>query len=271
MLTQNRNTLFISLKLFIAFAAVIVFSSFQLDKSLSEVYTEEKKLDADGNEIVTLCSDVFRNYTNRVYRQLSYSEGQDTIDFQVFEKAIKGYTYLKQTDGLMNEEFLTIIDFSKTSIKKRLWTIDIATKEVRFNELVAHGKRTGDAEAKYFSNSHSSHKSSLGFYTTGGLYYGRNNLSLKLNGLEKGFNSNAFARGIVIHGANYVNLSIASGADRIGRSFGCPAVSQQANKPLVNTIKGGSCLFIYHPTANYLEESRIINANIYIPVDELDS
>ena len=222
----------------------------------------------DKKRLVTLHSDEFTAFTNRVYRQIDYNGG-DTLSEDLLEKSLRGYMYLKQTGALTNTKYLTIIDFSKYCNDKRMWVIDMEEKKVVFNELVAHGAKTGSEYAKYFSNAHSSNKSSLGFYTTGGLYYGSNDLSLKLHGLEKRFNSNAFTRGIVIHGANYVSDQLAKNAQRIGRSFGCPAVSQSVNKPLIETIKGGSCLFIYHPTAEYLANSTIMNANLYLTVEDL--
>ena len=223
-----------------------------------------------NNKLVTLHSDEFKAFTGRMYRQLEYPAGYDTLSENILEFALRGYVYLKHTQQLKSDKYLTVIDFTKYCNHKRMWVIDMHTKQVVFNELVAHGAKSGDTYAKYFSNTHSSNKSSLGFYTTGGLYNGSNNLSLKLNGLEKNFNSNAFARGIVIHGANYVNEKIVSNKQRIGRSYGCPAVSQEINEVLVNTIKGGNCLFIYHPTPSYLENSMLVNANLYITVDDLN-
>lgn len=217
---------------------------------------------------ITLHSDEFFSFTKQKYYQLQFTNS-DTLDYEVYKKALQGFIYLKQTEELSNDSLLTIIDFSKHCNTKRLWVLNLKTNSVVFNELVSHGKNSGDEYAKYFSNSHRSHKSSLGFYVTGGTYYGRNDLSLKLNGLEPGFNTNAFTRGIVIHGANYVGNIIAERQERIGRSYGCPAVPQRINKQLVNTLKGGSCLFIYHPTSSYLENSKILNANLYLSVDEL--
>jgi len=225
----------------------------------------------DGKRLVSLYSDEFSNYTNRIHRQLTYPLGCDTLNGQVLAHALRGYIYLKQTQQLTNPQYLTVIDFSQDCNDKRMWVIDLDTKHVVFNEWVAHGARTGDRYAKYFSNRHSSKQSSLGFYTTGGLYQGRNKLSLKLNGLEKNFNHNAFARGIVIHGANYISEAIVNRNERIGRSFGCPAVRQEINEILVNTIQGGTCLFIWHPTPSYLEKSQLLNANIYVTVDDLSS
>jgi hypothetical protein len=221
-----------------------------------------------GKQLVTLSSDEFKTYSNLFHFKLTYTT-PDTISKPLFHKALRGYMYLKHTDALTNPKYLTIIDFSKFCNTKRLWVIDMETKTVVYNEMVAHGSRSGDEYPKYFSNSHGSNKSSLGFYTTGGTYWGSNNLSLKLNGLEKRYNSNAFTRGIVIHGANYVGDNYLKYNRRIGRSFGCPAVSQKINKKLIDTVKGGSCLFIYHPTKEYLENSEILNANLYITVDDL--
>lgn len=222
----------------------------------------------DKNRLVTLHSEEFSAFTSRIFRQLDFNGG-DTISQDLLDKSLRGYMYLKQTGALENTRYLTVIDFSKYCNKKRLWVIDMEEKKVVFNELVAHGVKSGSEYAQYFSNAHSSNKSSLGFYITGGLYYGSNDLSLKLHGLEKNFNSNAFTRGIVIHGASYVSNQLAKSSQRIGRSFGCPAVAHEVNKPLIESIKGGSCLFIYHPTASYLENSKIMNANLYLTVEDL--
>jgi hypothetical protein len=252
------------------FILLITASAFQAKEEVHNIpeYLHTPDIE-DGKRLVTLHSDEFRAFSNRVYRQLNYPAGADTLSDQLLTNALRGYLYLKHTQELNSDKYLTIIDFSLYCNKKRLWVIDMETKNIVFNELVAHGAKSGDEYAKYFSNNHSSNKSSLGFYTTGGTYSGSNDLSLKLNGLEKKFNSNAFARGIVIHGAHYVDDKLVDRKERIGRSFGCPAVSQTVNKQLVHTIKGGNCLFIYHPTPDYLENSTLMNANLYITVDDL--
>ncbi len=247
------------------FFLLVVTSAFQPIQDEMPQPTDEEV----GKRLVTLHSDEFNAFTNRVYRQLEYPVGYDTINEQVLSHALRGYMYLKHTQELKNPKYLTVIDFSQYCNNRRMWIVDMDTKKVIFNEWVAHGAKSGDTYAKYFSNKHSSNKSSLGFYTTGGLYNGSNNLSLKLHGLEKGINNNAFARGIVIHGANYVSEEIVNRKERIGRSFGCPAVRQDINEVLVNTIKGGTCLFIWHPTPSYLENSKLLNANLYITVEDL--
>lgn len=234
-------------------------TAFQYSTSEGEIVAPKR--------LVTLNSDEFNRFTTSIYRNLKFQD--DTLNQIVFHTALKGYMYLKATNQLENPNVLTIIDFNRYCNSKRLWVIDLNAKKVIFNEMVAHGKRTGDDYANFFSNRHRSNQSSLGFYITGGSYYGSNGLSLKLNGIEKAFNSNAYARGIVIHGANYVGDNYLKYNERIGRSYGCPAVSQQVNKELVNTLKGGSCLFIYHSSKEYNENSQLVNAELYIPMDDL--
>lgn len=223
----------------------------------------------EGKKLISTKSEEFERFTQRLHQEIVIQDGQDSLSYEALSTAIRGYMYLKQTQELADTQYLTIIDFSKHCNSKRLWVIDLIGKRVLINEWVAHGAKSGNEYARSFSNQHRSNKSSLGFYITGSLYYGRNNLSLKLHGLEKNYNSNAFSRGIVIHGANYISEHIVSRNERIGRSFGCPAVSLAANKKLVNTIKGGNCLFVYYPNSNYLNNSSILNKNFYFTLDDL--
>ena len=115
-----------------------------------------------------------------------------------FAEALKGF-YLLKEKGLVQKDILTLVDFSLSSNTKRLWVIDLATNTILYNSLVAHGRNTGDEFANSFSNSSESFKSSLGFYATGEIYNGKHGMSLKLDGLEKGVNDNARARGVVMH------------------------------------------------------------------------
>lgn len=164
-----------------------------------------------------------------------------------FAVALKGFYALKEK-GLIKKDILTIIDFSLSSNKKRLWVIDLISGNVLFNSLVAHGRNTGDEYASNFSNSNESYKSSLGFYATGEIYNGKHGMSLRLDGLEKGVNDNARARGIVMHAADYVSDSFIQNNHRLGRSQGCPAVPAGLSKEIISVIKDKSCFFIYHPS-----------------------
>lgn len=175
-----------------------------------------------------------------------------------FSDAIKGYSKLK-AQGKIKNETLTIIDFSLSSTAKRLWVLDMKANKVLFNTVVAHGRNTGGEFATRFSNTNNSNQSSLGFYITDNTYYGKNGLSLFLDGQEKGFNDNARKRYVVIHGAKYSNPDFAKRNGRLGRSLGCPAVPTAVNTAIIKTIKNKSCLFIYHPNKNYHANSKLIS------------
>ena len=179
---------------------------------------------------------------------------------EAFDYAIKGYTYLKNKGKLQNERILSIIDFTKPSSQKRLYILDVNNYKVLFNTYVAHGQNTGQEYANQFSNKAESFQSSLGFYLTTGTYMGKNGFSMQLNGLEHGFNDKASERAIVMHGAPYVSEAFIRNRGYLGRSHGCPAVSPQLNKPIIEKIKNGSCLFIYSDNKAYLTRSRILNA-----------
>ncbi len=179
---------------------------------------------------------------------------------QTFEYAIKGFNHLVQTGKLANTNLISIVDFSLPSSRKRLFVIDLYKHTLEFCTYVAHGANSGAATANEFSNQPECHKSSLGFYETLNTYTGGNGYSLRLEGLEPGINDNALERAIVIHGAAYVNEGLIKSRGYIGRSWGCPAVPEKMNKPIIDKIKNGSCLFIYSPDKNYLSSSKIIKA-----------
>lgn len=175
-----------------------------------------------------------------------------------FKEALEGFYKLKE-QGLIQKDILTLVDFSMSSNVKRLWVIDMSTKTILYNSLVAHGRNTGEEYANSFSNSNSSYKSSLGFYVTGETYTGKHGMSLKLDGLEKGINDNARERGVVIHAANYVSNAFIKYNKRLGRSQGCPAIPEESLKVIVNTIKNKSCLFIYHPSRSLKTNSDLFS------------
>lgn len=181
--------------------------------------------------------------------------------FEVFEKGMIGYSKLKGMGLLGGKNLLTIIDFSLSSNKKRMWVIDLKKKKILHHLLVSHGRNTGNEFATNFSNVLQSKKSSLGFYVTGKTYYGKHGLSLYLDGMEEGINDNARERSIVMHGAKYVNKNFIKKYGRLGRSYGCPAISMSKHKEVINLLKNKSCLFIYYPEAKYFKNSKLIKNN----------
>lgn len=176
------------------------------------------------------------------------------------EYAMKGYNYLFNK-GLVAKNVLAICDFSQSSRNKRLYIIDLASKKLLYNTYVAHGRNSGAEYATSFSNKTESLKSSLGFYVTQGTYMGNHGLSLRIEGVEKGFNDNALRRNIVVHGCEYTADPFIKSNSYSGRSYGCPAVPSQISSSIIQAMKEGSCLFIYHPSAGgYLSRSAIINS-----------
>lgn len=140
---------------------------------------------------------------------------------------------------IKNQRFMGIIDFKQHNSKERFYIIDMESGRVE-TYLTAHGKNSDpdhDGYATKFSNTPDSLMSSLGFYLTAETYNGSNGYSLRLDGLTS-TNSNARARAIVIHGADYV-----SPGSKIGRSYGCPALEMRYHADLINRLKGGSLLY----------------------------
>jgi hypothetical protein len=156
---------------------------------------------------------------------------------------------------------LTVIDYSLPSTEPRLWVFDLATGELLFKELVAHGKNTGENLATKFSNQMDSRQTSIGLFVTDDTYVGSNGYSLRLDGLDAGFNDRARDRAIVMHGAPYVNQEIVAAQGRIGRSWGCPALRTAIASKVIDTIRGGSVIFSYYPDQEWLQTSRFLNCS----------
>jgi hypothetical protein len=183
---------------------------------------------------------------------ISTNLAQSGLNPAVFQKAITGYYNLKNSGKLSSSKsILTIADMSQPSISKRLWVIDLDKKEVILNTWVAHGKNTGDDKATHFSNVSSSNQSSLGFYVTAEVYNGKHGRSLKLDGMDAGYNSNARERAIVVHGAPYVSQGTINALGRLGRSQGCPAVAPEFADKVISAIEGKTVLFINGTDQNY--------------------
>lgn len=178
---------------------------------------------------------------------------------EAFDYAIKGYEKLVAEGAVTRDQYLTIVDFSQSGRKKRFYLLDMKKGELLVNTFVSHGKNSGLDMAKKFSNTINSEQSSLGFYVTSATYTGKHGLSLRLKGMEEGFNSNALARGIVVHGAAYVNAGRVN-SDFMGRSQGCPALPEKEYAKVINIIKDGSVMFLYHPSQDYIQNSPVLNS-----------
>jgi hypothetical protein len=180
---------------------------------------------------------------------------QITPNYAALNYALEGWEKLGKE---LEKPLLTVIDFTLPSTEKRLWVIDVERREILLNSVVAHGRNTGELMATNFSNIPESFQSSLGFYKTAETYQGKHGYSLRLDGLEKGFNDQARARAIVIHGADYAREEFAKTTGRLGRSLGCPALPPELSAKVIDLIKDGSLLFIYGNDNKYLSQSALV-------------
>lgn len=234
------------------FLSAVVFILFAFTGTLKDSSKSITK-----KEIVSVVKSSIDSKIDLVYNALQANQFQ-LPNQQCFGEALKGFYSLKEK-GIIKSNILTLVDFSLSSNVKRLWIIDLNSNIVLLQTLVAHGRNTGEEFANNFSNTPESFKSSLGFYVTGEVYNGKHGISLKLDGLEKGLNSNARNRAVVIHGADYVSESFIRDHKRLGRSQGCPAVPVQFASDIITMIKGQSCLYIYHPSLNNSKHNRLIS------------
>ena len=177
----------------------------------------------------------------------------------LLEMAVNGYHKLVNNNKLEKGKPLTIVDFSLPSTEKRMWIIDVESGIILHNSVVSHGRNSGNLMAEKFSNIDSSYMSSLGFYVTGETYFGKHGYSLRLDGIEKGFNDKARDRAIVIHGADYANEDFITTTGRLGRSLGCPALPVDTSKVIIDLIKDKTCLFIFGKDDDYISKSELIN------------
>jgi hypothetical protein len=183
----------------------------------------------------------------------------ETLDSTVLQLALDAAACARETGAVANDRLLTVIDYSKPSTEPRLWVLDLEQERVLFEELVAHGRGSGDNFATRFSNEDGSHQTSLGLFRTADTYVGGNGYSLRLDGLEPGVNDRARERAIVMHGAPYVSEASLRAVGRLGRSHGCPALRQAVARTVIDTIKQGSLVFAYYPDQQWIDGSRFLN------------
>jgi hypothetical protein len=223
-------------------------------ENVALITNSEEIAEVTNNEVVTddeLVIDEWGKNIDSIY--LTQKIQNTGLNQQAFKTALKGFKKLKQA-GKVTGYKLAICDFTQPSNQKRLYILDTRYYKILFRTWVAHGKNSGDAMANSFSNVADSHKSSLGFYTTGGTYQGENGYSLYLHGMDNGLNDNAYSRSIVMHGAGYVSADAANGGS-IGRSFGCPSVSNEVHKKTIDLIKNGNCLVVFANQSHFTKRS----------------
>lgn len=202
----------------------------------------------------------FENHFIELVSSNSANVSIEIPEREILSYGIKGYLKMQEEGKISSGKPLTVIDFSLPSTEKRMWIIDMKDGLILHHGLVSHGRNSGDLMAKQFSNVNSSYMSSLGFYLTGETYQGKHGYSLRLDGLEKGFNDKARERAIVIHGADYAHENFIKQTGRLGRSLGCPALPNEIANEVIDMIKEQSLLFIYGKDKEYLNKSSFLNA-----------
>ncbi len=180
------------------------------------------------------------------------------IETDVFEMALNAASCAVRSGAVGAPETLTVIDYSKPSTERRLWVFDLKAKELVYEELVAHGQGSGANMATQFSNTNESHQTSLGLFVGRETYIGKHGYSLRLDGLDRGVNDRARERAIVMHGAAYVSESFVKANGRLGRSWGCPAISAAVARPMIDRVKGGGLVFAYYPDAEWIKTSKYL-------------
>jgi len=263
--TPMRKKLFLFSISAVSIHFLFVFATSKPFKNINSPFSEVTTgaLAADGLSIVAEHGVINNNIANNtaknnssVYDELKLADLG--LSRYAFDYALKGYNFLLSSGKLKNDEILSIVDFSQSSSKKRLYVIDLRNKKLLFNTYVSHGRNSGREMASEFSNEPESNKSSLGFYVTGDTYTGKHGFSMRLFGEERGINDNANSRAIVMHCAPYVSEGAIKMQGFIGRSLGCPALPEDVYKPIIEKVKNGSCLFLYSPDKYYAAHSDIL-------------
>ena len=218
--------------------------------------------DAYNSPAASSATEIFEKYVDELYQTAQLA--QTGLGEDVFKKAVTGFINMKIANKIpQSSEVITVVDFNKPSSEKRMWIVDLFAKHLLINTWVAHGQGSGGDVASSFSNIDDSHQSSLGFYVADDVYYGKHGRSLRLDGMDAGFNKNARTREIVVHAADYVGQNIIELKGRLGRSQGCPAVAPEVADQVIDAIKDKTVMFINgnasHYSSKYLDEEQAAN------------
>ncbi|QTT88216.1 murein L,D-transpeptidase catalytic domain family protein [Pseudomonas chlororaphis] len=196
------------------------------------------------------------NPTPLLYNSLAHAAPE--LNPQVLKSALSAMQCAVNS-GARKARHLAVIDYSQPSTARRLWIFDLNKRTLVLRDLVAHGQKSGENFATQFSNRMGSFQSSLGLFRTQESYEGSHGYSLRMDGLEPGFNDLARDRDIVIHAADYVSPLWSQRQGRIGRSLGCPAVRPQVARQVIDRLKDGQFMFSWYPDQRWLKSSPYLN------------
>jgi hypothetical protein len=173
----------------------------------------------------------------------------------------------KEKSRIKNESILTVINYDLPINARRLFVLDITRGKVLFNTYVAHGYGSdpgNTGKARFFGNTVSSNKTSLGGYVTApeidnGIKHPMFFHALEVHGLEAS-NSKAFERGILFHeniALSEPNMGMPANQRSSSPTQGCFGLSHEesgrfwgyADRPLseliMETVRGGTFVYAY--------------------------
>ena len=156
----------------------------------------------------------------------------------------------------------TISDFSMHSSLKRQWVVDLATGELLYTLHVGHGENSivGDdlGVSSVFSNVPQSHQSSLGLMRAAESYTGDYGYSMRLDGLEPGFNDNVRARDIVVHPWDGNRPDVIADLGWVAPSWGCATLEPTVSAEVIDMIRDGSLMFFWYPDETWRRGSTFL-------------
>lgn len=245
--------------LFVIFGLTAFAGRLSPKKSTAAALTRPVDRSSSSHKLKKLDRHNFEDSLRSLYNKINLQ--QSGLSFDVFRLGMTGYYSLKQEGKLSAKPLVSFIDFTKKSTEKRFYTIDLDEHKLIFHSLVSHGRNTGENEATHFSNIPQSNQSSLGFYLTGETYVGSKGYSLKLDGMDHGYNDKMRERAVVMHDAAYVSEHWIKKYGRLGRSQGCPALPEGVAREVINVIKDKTMIFAYYNDPAFLAASRHLNIN----------
>lgn len=178
---------------------------------------------------------------------------------RALEEAFHGYfAYKTAHPADVKKPYLYFVDYGLPATQPRGYVFDMVARTIVDGPfMVAAGRGSSpnrDGVSTSFSNRNGSAATSLGLYLADNVYdftghsAGRRYeaVGLRLKGLSTGFNDNAYARGVVAHGAPYVT------SKKAGRSEGCPAMEPARAQRLLPKLANGGLVFLFAPREDWM-------------------
>lgn len=152
-----------------------------------------------------------------------------------------------------------VTDFSLPSDERRGWIVNLATGALAHNLYVPHGEGSSDPSdsrwAIQFSNLSGSHQSSLGVMLGAETYTGTYGYSLRLDGLEPGYNDNVRSRAIVVHPWDGSTDSYVGTFGECAPTWGCPGLDPAVCAGVVDSLSNGGLLLFHYPDGDWSTSS----------------